>query len=303
MSMLRIAITLATSVAVCACGDDTEPGAADATPDSVDARSGDASSQQGPGFVPDRVGFVNIIEGSWYIDNGDGFEVLRAVVNDAPAIPRASVAAIGGGCGVYTHADPGFCDPACTDGHCTTEGTCVPFPSNVDVGGIDVSGLRTDFTFEPTDFGYEYPDFYPVSSDLFEDGAEIAVAAAGADAPGFSLSARGVPDVESDMTDRLGLEAATSESFTWTPLDTGRIQIGMRYGWHGIPYQVLVICETDDTGAFDVPADIVDAYIDEAGSGEVNYWWIARFDRDVVTTPAGPIELFVGAIDYHPQLL
>ena len=48
---------------------------------------------------------------------------------------------------------------------------------------------------------------------------------------------------------------------------------------------------------------IANAYIDLVGSGEVNYWWIARFDRDVIETIHGPVELFVGTFFYVPQMI
>lgn len=56
---------------------------------------------------------------------------------------------------------------------------------------------------------------------------------------------------------------------TWDASD-GRVQLGLRRGWHGAPYTAQVVCEVDDGGELTVPESLVDAYIDQTGDGAVD---------------------------------
>ena len=69
---------------------------------------GDGGTAQGPGFVPNRVGHINILEGSPFWENGFGLESLEADLNDAPWVPRATEAMRHGPCAIFTHSIPGF---------------------------------------------------------------------------------------------------------------------------------------------------------------------------------------------------
>lgn len=288
-------------MAVVGCGraqDDAADGGA--VPDAVGGRADAHPNPEGPGFLPHRSGFITLIEGSPFLTNGFGFEVVQAELRDGASVPRAARVAAHGDCAVYTHPAPGFCDPACGDQFCTAEATCVPYPSTVSAGDITVAGLRWPLTFTPGTLGYEH-DARATPTDLFDDDALITATAAGADVPGLTLTARGVRAMVAPLEYR-ELEAGVAETVTWTAEGDGRVQVAFRRGWHGGPYTALLVCESDDSGAVTVPASMVDAYIDASGSGQVDYWWVARFTRDVAERSAGPIELFVANVAYHFQL-
>jgi len=281
----------------------------DADPDATQARADartpadatDGSADSGPGFLPGRVGFINIIENSPYHENGFGLEGLRAELNDAPWVPHAERIAGHGSCALFGHRRGGFCDPPCDEQFCTADDVCVPYPTRVDAGRIEVSGLAAPLSFIPSENGYA-PSYTDFGGETFADDAEITATAAGGEIPGFTLQARGLPPVEAT---RFSLELSRDEErvVTWTSANAGRIQVALRHGWHGMPYDALLVCEVDDLGELAIPTQMANAYMDLVGSGDVHYWWITRFDRDVIETAHGPVELFVGNFFYVPQLL
>jgi hypothetical protein len=284
---------------VLGCGETDDAGGEDAQSHDALIQRGDAGP--GPGVVPHRVGFITLIEGSPFNENGFGFEVAQADLQDTASVPRAERVAVDGDCAVYTHPAPGFCDPSCGDLYCTAEGTCVPFPRKTSAGDIEVTGLIDPLTFssEPNGYALE-PDERPPSNRIFDDGATIIATAPGDEVDGFTLTARGVSQLEAALSLR-ELRPGEAEHVTWVPENDGRVQVAFRNGWHGGPYTAGLICEVDDTGSLEIAPSMVDAYIDLAGSGQVHYWWIARFTRDVLDTEHGPVELFVANVAYQFQ--
>lgn len=255
----------------------------------------------GPGFQAARSGFINIISGSPFIVNGAGLESLHAELANRPPVPAPYLVAADGECAVYAHPTQSFCDPACQDGICVDH-VCTPYPLPSDAGLLEVDGLRMPLVFEPTAFGYQVRGERPVG-DPFVAGAEVTVTAAGAIAPGFTLRAVAPAPIAAhrSVSDLVTLVPGDPATFTWDP-GAGRVQLGVRRGWHGSPYAALIVCEVDDHGSLTIPDSLIDAYVTETGSGSVDYWWLARFDRDVVAGPGGPIELHVATMDYRFQV-
>jgi hypothetical protein len=258
----------------------------------------DGSPAAGPGFLPARSGFVNLIDGSPFLENGAGMEALHAQLADGPEVPQALLVASEGPCALYAHPAAGFCDPACQDSACL-DGACVPYPRPIDAGLIEVEGLRAPLVFEPTAVGYAVRGEAPVGAP-FTAGAEVTASAAGGDAPGFTLRATAPPAIAADRSDLVALEPGGPATWTWDA--GGRVQLGLRRGWHGAPYTALVLCEVEEVGEVTVPEALIAAYIDQTGASTVDYWWLARFERDVVEAAGGPVELFVATMDYRFQL-
>jgi hypothetical protein len=255
---------------------------------------------EGSGYQPLRSGFVNVIAGSPFREDGAGLEGLFAHLADGPAVPTPHLVAAAGSCAVYAHPGPGFCDPACEAAACV-DGECVAFAELVDAGVIEVEGLRAPLVFEPTEIGYQLSGEEPVG-EPFVAGAEVVARAGGGESPGFTLRATAPAAIESHRDDLVALEPGEPATWTWDAMG-GRVQLGLRRGWHGSPYSALVLCEVADDGTLTVPDEVIEAYVAENGGGTVDYWWLARFDRDVIEGVGGPIELFVASMDYHPQLL
>ncbi len=292
------------SIALAACGgdDDGDPagdddGGADAAP------AADASTDRTTGFVANPAGTIQILEGYVGEIGVGAFASLR----DRADAPVATLAASEGDCEIWTHPTERFdCDPPC-EGACVADDTCEPFPVPLSAGEIAVTGLAEELRFVPGEFGYRTePDILP--EDIFEAAAAIEATAPGADAPAFTLSAEGVaplePDLDLDFDVTLVIEDGVDEVIRWIPESSGRVQLGLQVGWHGAAYEALLLCEADDAaGQLTVPGSLIERFPPRVNpTGEPHSSWIARFDRDVVDGPAGPLELFVASRAIIPQL-
>jgi hypothetical protein len=280
MSLAGRAATSLLLICLAACGDgDADPDRPDAGP-VVDA---------GPtNHRVDRAGMINLIEGG-------GFLSVFALIQDGPERPTPIAAAQAGECTVFVRPQPALCSPACTDGVCTAPGTCTPWPANVDVGAITVTGLRQPLRFVPGQFGYE-PTPAP-GKDLFAPGAAIGVSAPGATGPGFSVGLTGVADLTGGPDASLTLVDGQDTTVRWSAAGSGQIQLGLVVGWHGAPYEALLLCEGPDDGELVVPGGLI-ADLPRSNGLESHPSWMMRFDRAQVATPAGPLEVVVGSSQF-----
>lgn len=281
------------TVAASACSE--PPAAVDATPGTdSDSHAADASPLADAGaehgFLPDAVGIVNLVMSDFAGPDVGCFAVLR----DGPPLPGLERVAEEGECVIWRRVAPGFCENPCAE-FCTPEGSCVPYPANQSAGTIEVSGLRGPLAFEPTASGYR--TVTTIEGDLFDPDATIVADAAGGEVPGFSLSTTGVQPFE-DEIELIALEDDVDAVVTWNAASSGRIQLALRLGWHGAPFTDMLLCETDDTGSLVIPGALISRFpYFEGGLFQVPSS-IGRFRRDVVTTPDGEVELFVGSMRY-----
>lgn len=270
-------ILAATIVWAAACGDDGTGAPVDAGV-ILDAGPGD--------YHPERAGYVNVVE-------GPGLAVY-ALVQDGPERPVPAPIAQEGDCVVYRRPPPALCDPPCTDGVCEAPGTCVPWSQDVDAGTITVTGLKAPLRFERGEFGYEPTPFPP--QDLFDDGDAITIAAPGAGGgiPGFSVALTGVAPL-AGAPPTLALGDGRDLPVAWTPSGgDARVQLALVVGWHGAPYEAVLLCETDDDGSLVVPGAIVTALPGASNGLEQHLSSMMRFRRASVVGPHGPIEFLVG---------
>ncbi|MBA3502262.1 MAG: hypothetical protein M4D80_39780 [Myxococcota bacterium] len=261
-------------VVLAACGD------TGSTPDAgplVDAGPND--------HHPDRVGFVSLVEGA--VANP-----VFAMIQNGPELPTLTLAAREGDCAVYRREVNPRCEPACGDRACTATDTCTPWPKNANAGTITVSGLRSPLVFRGGQFGY-VPDPTP-GEDLFDAGASIKVTAPGGVTPAFTASVKGVARLEAPFQN-LSLVDGRDTTVTWTAAADARIQVGLVVGWHGAPYEAMLLCETDDDGELVIPGAIIKKLPRASSSLESHPSWIMRFDRSTVMAPAGPIEIIAGS--------
>ena len=274
MATILRSLALAAGAFALGCGGDDGAGSPDAGP-VLDAGPGD--------FHADRAGYVNVVEGGVFLG-------VFAAIADGPERPIPTVIAIAGDCAVYRRPAPALCTPSC-DGVCES-GTCHPWPRTVDVGRITVTGLRQPLAFVPGEFGYEPTPAPP--QDLFDAGATITIAAPGATIPGFSATFTG-PAPLLGATQSLTLRDGEPATITWTAAGSGEIQVALLVGWHGAPWEAMLLCETDDDGELIIPGALVSA-LPEASSGlESHTSTVTRFARANVLGPHGPIELLVGS--------
>jgi hypothetical protein len=277
-------------LAVAACQTDA-PGVdagLDATPAADATPPADALHLNG--FQPNPAGGIELSE------RNDGAGWAYAYLYDRAPARAPSLVAAEGDCVLYLRPDPGFCDPPCDpSSECDTDDACQPRPQMVNAGPIVVTGLRAPLAF----IWNGYPVYYRAdpdpTGDLYDPGAEIVAVAPGDGVPGFTLRGRGVAAIGA-VEDVVELHDGADAEVTWTAQHDGRIQIALIVGWHGAPWEAMILCETEDDGAVTVPAGLIEQFPYTTGEG-LFQWpsWLRRFSRDVVVTPAGPYEMVVAS--------
>jgi hypothetical protein len=255
---------LLTSHSACGGGDGGGDGERDA--------GGDGGADVGDAGGPDgSVGPGEPSEGLFFVEESRFGEdvllysdVFGSIVDARPIYHR--LAATEGACRLWTYtvADCG----ACT-GLCNAQGDCVPFPTQLSAGTVTVEGLSEPVAI-PFDLnGYDPATTFP--ADLFDAGDEVTLSAVGDEVAAFSLSAPAVDGIELDLIpgeefgepDSLRIEDGADLVFTWSPIVPGtrmRLEILSDTAAHGLPVDVMIECETDDTGSMTVPRAFVEAF-------------------------------------------
>jgi hypothetical protein len=221
---------------------------------------------------------------------------VSAFLFDEPEVPAEELVAQAGECALYRR-DLGPCDESC-DGDCggAAPGICLPFPRYASAGEISVTGVVEDLALQFVEPGYYVPETQP-EGNLFEPGAGIRVAASGGDFPAFEMEARGVADLADDEIPELVLDDDRDHTVTWNAGDdeaTG-FQLVLRTGWHGGPYETMLICEAPDEGRLEISRTLIRMLprFGLDGSLAPHPSVAARFTRRVVETEVGAVELLV----------
>ena len=260
----------------------------DDTPDTATAEPVDPATFEGVGtfqleLVPPR-------------DDAPGQAAILGSVLDGPT-PGTVVwerSAEDGDCALWVPRVP-FCDPGCDHSEaCVEDDICQPYPTTTEVGTVTVAGVAT--TTGETEFSMEpIAGYYQPAADLdlawppVAEGDEVTFSASGnPTTPPFTMTAPGIAPLE------VGLETITLADgaplhLEWTPGAPSaqtemhiRINISYHAGTRGI-----IACETADTGALDLSAELVDALKALGISG----WPIIVFSRSVVGTTEPDVEV------------
>lgn len=161
----------------------------------------------------------------------------------------------GGGCTMLRRNNP-FCDPPCQPGTtCDFDGTCIAYPSNHDVGSVDITGLVQAVEVTPVMPTYDY-----FANDLmhpaFTPGAAIGLSAAGGDYAAFTLRGEGVAMIE-PTSESLELHNDQPLTVTWAPEDgAATVRVELSIDQHGNT-PVRLVCESPDVGTLTIPAELV----------------------------------------------
>ncbi len=203
-----------------------------------------------------------------------GFELLMeadytafsgAVADGVVPITVLEPVGEGGGCVMLRRNNP-FCDPPCQPGTtCDFDGACIPYPSNHDVGLVDITGL-----VEPVEVTPVMPTLDYFVNDLmhpaFTPGAAIDLSAAGGDYAAFTLRGAGVAMIEPTSA---ALELTNNQPLTveWAPGDgAATVRVELSIDQHGNT-PVRLVCEAEDVGTLTIPADLVSQLVSFGISG------------------------------------
>lgn len=196
----------------------------------------------------------------------------------------------GGGCTLLRRNNP-FCDPLCTPGTtCDFDGTCIPYPANHDVGVVTVNGLLDAVAVDPTPPNFNYFDT-SLMNPAWDPDSLITLGTAGGDYDAFVLHGYGVSMIE-PTAESLSLADGQPLPVEWTPeAGHGRLFLSLNVDQHGLT-PVNLFCDVEDTGALEIPADIVSSFLEFGVSG----YPVAHYYRqtvDSVEIEPGCVELLV----------
>jgi hypothetical protein len=174
-----------------------------------------------------------------------------------------------GDCTLY-RAPSLFCDPSCGSSESCGPDGCAPTPRTQNVGGVTVTGLlMSPIEMTPRMVGNHYTNPGTLTHPGFEEGAEIALSAAGGDHSAFMLRGAGVAALEVPATP-VTIAADMPAAITWTAPgvddDAVKIVINLDIARHG-GTPARIECHVPDTGSFEIPAALVTQLVDLGFSG------------------------------------
>ena len=160
-----------------------------------------------------------------------------------------------------------FCDPACDPGDlCDDTGTCVPYPTNQNVGTITLTGGALDIEMaplEPSNLYFDttlpYPPFAP--------NDELTMTAQGDTVSPFFLFGTGIPLILTEDTEWT-VTRDTEIPVSWTPSEVADalVTVYINIDQHGAS-PAAIACEAADTGVLTIPTEIVNGLLDNGFSG------------------------------------
>lgn len=236
--------------------------------------------------------------GQFIVELRPAFTAVQGQVADAVTPATVPIEAATEGPCALLRPPTLFCDPPCGGAEvCGSEGECVPSPINVGVGTVTVEGLTgpVSMTAGPPVWFYTHRgDALP--HPAFAEGDAVTLRASGDATAAFVLRGRGVAPLEVGV-DPVTVERGQPAAIRWAPPGAPgpqKVHLDLNIANHGgTPGRV--VCTVDDTGAFDVPAALVDALLDQGFSGFPTVV-LTRRSGEAVDTAVGCVELAVQSV-------
>jgi hypothetical protein len=186
---------------------------------------------------------------------------------ETPEATIWSVSEQEGECELLTPRVP-FCDPDCGGvALCVDDGVCAPYPTAVSVGMVRAIGLGAEFSMRPIAGNYQPPAGTTVDYPPCDEGAEVRLEAEGDAYEPFTLAARCIAPMEFpgpvriEPREPLALEWVAGEQ-----PELARIHIGLDISHHG-GSRGKIECDVADTGAAEIPAQLLQQLIDLGVAG------------------------------------
>jgi len=184
-------------------------------------------------------------------------------------VPQLVLEEIGneGDCRLLRRNNP-FCDPTCDRGQvCDFDGTCLPYPSNQDMGIVTIAGLSTAVEMEPVFPGNTYFDT-ALSDPPFEPGALVTLTVPGPGSEPIVLHGVGV-EILSGLDPEWKINEGQDLVVNWAaPAEGSRAHVDLTVSidQHGATPGLLT-CSFEDDGEGTVPAAIIDQLISSGVTG------------------------------------
>jgi len=206
--------------------------------------------------------------GRFVIDQTIDFAFVDGQVSDAvlPTDVRTEVFAEGD-CHIMRRENP-FCDPPCGgDETCSLDGECVPYPTSLDLGTVEVRGLSSAVAMEPVEPANTYFDT-SLANPPWAPGDPLELLSSGGDIAPLEMHGT-APDTLEGGTDLLTLVSGQDLAITWTAptTDAGtEVVLVLRIDQHGTTPSALE-CVFADTGAGTVSGATLSTLVDAGLTG------------------------------------
>jgi len=239
-----------------------------------DDTSDDSAGATSPGTFGADEGSVDgecpeaIRAGRFVVDQTDSYAFVDGELTDAviPTNVRTEVFAEGD-CRILRRENP-FCDPPCGgDETCDLSGTCVPYPSAVNVGTVSIRGLSSAVSMEPVEPGNTYFDT-SLANPPWTPGDAVALSSTGGDITAFEMHGY-APDTLEGVPETWTISTSRDLNISWTPpaADAGtEITLVLRIDMHGTTPSALE-CTFADTGSGVVSSATLSALVDAGLTG------------------------------------
>ena len=196
-----------------------------------------------------------------------------------------------GECVLLRRENP-YCDPDCsTDETCDLSETCVPYPSDVDLGTVTVAGLIRDVFMEPVTPGYRYFDT-SLPHPALGAGELVELHAYGV-LDEVVLHGVGATPLDAALDDELVVSEGTALELLWSADEGARTSVTLELSidQHGSS-PLSIHCDFEDDGVGDVPVELVNALLSGGVTGYPNAK-LTRRTADLATVEEGCVDLEV----------
>jgi hypothetical protein len=238
---------------------------------------------------------VSVRSGGFKIEKQVDFGVVQGEVRDG-VVPTAipTVVDDDGRCRLLERRNLA-CFPACVGMEtCGESGACIPFPRQVSVGDVSISGLTRDTVMSPLMPGNSYLSPGATNPPYGVDSPIVLSASGTESIPAFELFGIGSEPLGEALT--WVLNPGSDLVLEW-PAPTASVATTvlaeLTIDQHGIT-PLSLSCELEDTGTATIPAAIVDRLIASGVTGFPN-GRLTRRTADHVDLAIGCVDLVVGS--------
>jgi len=316
---------LCTALAALGCSTD-DPGAAasggTAGSSGAAGSGGTAGSGGGTGNAGEGSGASGGVLGGFKVNlaradavtNNPGFTSVHGTVYESarPPIGAWNTEDEQSGCVLLTPR-PLLCSPACGSGQACVEDDsgvhCQTLSRSVSAGTLHVTGLQTtdgssELTVEPTiTTSSVIYQSTTLPENALAEGAQVQIETSGGVFEPFVLTSNGIATLEVTESE-FPLERGSPAALSWTPpgqVEISRILITLDISHHG-GLKGQIECNVADTGAFEIPADMVTALIDLGVAGYPTVG-ITRTAIGTTEIERGTMELLVYSATERPVII
>lgn len=189
------------------------------------------------------------------------------------------------------------CDPPCafSTQTCGPDGMCLPLPMGRDVGTVTVDGMAVPVSMTPNAVTKNYSAAPALPHPGFEPGASLRLRTTGGDYEPLELHGWGV-SLFTLSTDPVRVDPGAPTLLEWeTPDDPGpaHVFISLNINVHGAG-KAWIECDFPDSGAGEIPAELIDGLIAEGLSGFPTLTATRRTATSSLLEP-GCVELLVSS--------